>query len=763
MMQKKIYYRLIVIPILLIVTVVSFITVYNINTWEKYKKEVISELTVAYTKRNKEKVEHDVHHFINDIEYIKKEHHKELKKRIKNKVNKLTSSLKSDYIYNKNMKSTAVLKEELLNIVRSQNKHGSDNYFFVLDIDSSEALVHNISSLEGKKVREKKDVRGTYTFKSKVAMLKNKNESYQTLYFEKPTNPNEQFEKIVYFTKFKYFNWIIGTGVYIKDEEKKIQKKIIEKYNTIQTNLSNYIFVSEVHNIDGGIDFATIRVMPNKRELIGKKISDNNIETKVKNYRKTYLKLLKKEGKGYVDYWYKKPNSQKQGRKESYMYLYKPWNWIVGSGFYFDDLETQIKHKEKIISEEVKDKAYKTFYTGLFFIFISMIVFYTFAKNIVAIIDKYIDRIAKQKNTFKALFENTSDGIILIQDGYFYNCNQAILDMFGFESKRKSIIGKRPCDLSPEVQENGTKTKEKTLEYMEKCLAGEDVNFQWKHQRKNGEIFDVEVTFTKIILENDEIIHAVLRDMSQKNALEKEAKQKDSILIQQSKMASMGEMIGNIAHQWRQPLNALGLTIQKIKMYHDEDMLTSKELDKSVAKSQMLINKMSVTIDDFRNFFKVNKVKSQFSINEAIHNTFVLLESSLAHHNIKLTVVTKDEITLLGYKNELEQVLLNLINNAKDALIDNHISNPNIEIILSHSPNIITIEINDNANGVPAHIIDKIFEPYFTTKEQGKGTGIGLYMSKMIIENNMEGVLKVKNIEKGASFIVQLKKESINE
>jgi len=239
-----------------------------------------------------------------------------------------------------------------------------------------------------------------------------------------------------------------------------------------------------------------------------------------------------------------------------------------------------------------------------------------------------------------------------------------------------------------------------------------------------------------------------------------QVRQKDNLLIKQSRQAAMGEMIGNIAHQWRQPLNALSLTVQKIKIFHDNEMLTSEKLNKAVEKSTMLINKMSTTIDDFRNFFRTDKVKEKFQLIDAINETLELLEASLRHNNIDINMIEDKSIILLGYKNELEQVLLNIINNAKDAMIENSTPIPKIEIKTFITNNDINIEISDNAGGIPKDIIDKIFDPYFTTKEQGKGTGIGLYMSKMIIETNMDGKIHVENSDYGAIFTIKIKRDN---
>jgi len=238
-------------------------------------------------------------------------------------------------------------------------------------------------------------------------------------------------------------------------------------------------------------------------------------------------------------------------------------------------------------------------------------------------------------------------------------------------------------------------------------------------------------------------------------------RQKEQLLIHQSRMASMGEMIGNIAHQWRQPLNALGLNIQKIKILYDTDMLTEKKFDMSVKKSNMLIKKMSDTIDDFRNFFRVDKERQNFKLEDAIGNTLAILDTSLEDNNIEVIIINKDGvIDVFSYMNELEQVLLNIISNAKDALIENKIKNPQITIKTSSVDDCINIEISDNAGGISKDIIDKIFDPYFTTREQGQGTGIGLYMSKMIIETNMNGKLSVQNKEDGVCFMIAIKNDS---
>lgn len=234
-------------------------------------------------------------------------------------------------------------------------------------------------------------------------------------------------------------------------------------------------------------------------------------------------------------------------------------------------------------------------------------------------------------------------------------------------------------------------------------------------------------------------------------------KEQEQLLIQQTRLAAMGEMIGNIAHQWRQPLNALGLILQNLKFSYEIGELDEKMIDKSVKKATMLTENMSKTIDDFRNFFRPNKAKENFKINEGITKAIELIESTFEHNNIKLEKdFASSEIEFFGFANEFSQVILNLLTNAKDAVLENKIENPLIIIQTKIDDEYIYISIKDNGLGIKDEIINKIFEPYFTTKDEGKGTGIGLYMSKIIIENNMNGKIEVKNEQNGANVIIKL-------
>jgi PAS domain S-box-containing protein len=235
-----------------------------------------------------------------------------------------------------------------------------------------------------------------------------------------------------------------------------------------------------------------------------------------------------------------------------------------------------------------------------------------------------------------------------------------------------------------------------------------------------------------------------------------ELRQKDFLLIMQNRLAAMGEMIDNIAHQWRMPLNSLGLIIQQLGQLHAHDELSKEYCREGVAKSMELINHMSKTIDDFRNFFKPDKEKVKFRACEVISHAVSLLEETCHKHKVSVSVNQLEESYIQGYPNEFLQVVLNLLNNAIEAATGKKVPAPGIIVSIGVEAGRTVITVADNAGGIPEDIMDQLFDPYVTTKEEDKGTGIGLYMSKTIVEKSMGGSLTVRNLRDGAEFRIEI-------
>jgi len=228
------------------------------------------------------------------------------------------------------------------------------------------------------------------------------------------------------------------------------------------------------------------------------------------------------------------------------------------------------------------------------------------------------------------------------------------------------------------------------------------------------------------------------------------------LMIQQSRYAGMGEMIGNIAHQWRQPLNALGLIFMNLKDAYDYNDLTSEMMEKSTAKAAALIQKMSTTIDDFRNFFKPDKEKGGFLLHDTVNDVYSLVDAAFIQEKIKVDIQIDPSLEVHGYKNEFSQVILNLLNNARDVLEERDVKEKEILICATMRGEDIVLTFKDNGGGIPDEVLPRVFDPYFSTKEEGKGTGIGLYMSKTIIEDHHKGSLHVANDSEGAVFTITL-------
>ncbi|MCU7834778.1 MAG: DUF3365 domain-containing protein [gamma proteobacterium symbiont of Taylorina sp.] len=246
------------------------------------------------------------------------------------------------------------------------------------------------------------------------------------------------------------------------------------------------------------------------------------------------------------------------------------------------------------------------------------------------------------------------------------------------------------------------------------------------------------------------------KSLLEQHRLEQENHRKDEIMLAQSRHAAMGEMIAMIAHQWRQPITVIAMGAN--------NMLADVELenvsDKSIKDQSYSILKqteyLSTTIDDFRNFFRPDREKDEVRLEQVMYEAEKIIGKSLEHSNIKLTIRHSNGYIVKTYSRELLQVYINLLKNAKEALVDNVIENGWIDVLIADDNEHVITTICDNGGGIDTAIIDRIFDPYFTTKGETIGTGLGLYMSKTIVEKHLQGSLEVANKEKGVCFKIAI-------
>ena len=256
------------------------------------------------------------------------------------------------------------------------------------------------------------------------------------------------------------------------------------------------------------------------------------------------------------------------------------------------------------------------------------------------------------------------------------------------------------------------------------------------------------------------LLNATLEDKIE--SAKKDIQEKDFHLMQQSKMAAMGEMIENIAHQWRQPLAQVNSSVFAIDTALREDNINNTQVENKLLEIESLTQYMSDTIHDFQNFFNPTQEKEQFKLSEVVSNSSSIVKGLLKSKKIELSITLLNDTLFNGYKNNLQQVVLILMNNAIDSLILHKIDDAKISITVDFKESNYIISLCDNAKGVDASIIENIFDPYFSTKHKAKGTGLGLYISKMIIEDGMKGQLRVKNQIRGCCFTITIPKENIS-
>ncbi|MFT5835248.1 MAG: C4-dicarboxylate-specific signal transduction histidine kinase [Sulfurimonas sp.] len=237
----------------------------------------------------------------------------------------------------------------------------------------------------------------------------------------------------------------------------------------------------------------------------------------------------------------------------------------------------------------------------------------------------------------------------------------------------------------------------------------------------------------------------------------KKISDEEKVLFHQNKLAAMGEMLENIAHQWRQPLSQINSSVLLIDDILHEKNFKNIDVEERLLEIESLTKYLSNTINDFKDFFTHDKMKNSFLLREMIEKSIYIVKGSLKKYNIEVVVDIKKEYKYYAYESELQQVVLVLLNNAKEALVIRNIKDPIINIHIEKIDEFFIIKICDNAGGITKNIRDKVFEPYFTTKHKSKGTGLGLYMSKKIIEESLDGTLSVRNCNKGVCFEIKLR------
>jgi len=661
------------VPVLFLAVSLVIISVFIITGVHIYKLKTDTSKEIEKEKENyiakqKISVSEKVNLLIKSINFKREQIKKRLDKLIKDKVDRAVEIAEHSYKDNNDKLSEKLNKKLILSFLKDTRFENKNGYFAVVDLNTDKMLLHKLDKFQNSDMKNFTNIKGINLVDKRKEILKGKDSAFFDIYITNPATNKQQLKR-VYVKKFKPYNWLIGTGEYYETIENESKKEILEVLANISDAEEKYTIIIELTPEKGEYKYQNMILNRNRPDLIGHKVPVDFKDELGNSFLLETLKKIKNGENGtFTQYWFKNPVTGKNERKITYFYLQKDWNWIVGSGFYFDSLDEAISEKKKELVSNTKKHITEGLLTAAFLSFVSIIIAYFMANKINSTINDY---------TIKIRDVNSE-----------------------LESLNKSLENK--------------------------------INEAVEHSR-----------------------------------------QQEQIISDQKKLADMGQMISAIAHHWRQPLNALGLTAQEFAISVERNNYDIDKIKKFDDTVMSILKNMSSTINNFGNFFKPDIEETEFEALNEISNTVKLirtqfktrsinieLQCNCGHKDVKQTDLTTNteydskETTIYGYLSEFRQTILNLLYNAADSIEDtargNELYGKILIQVISENEE-IQISISDNGAGIRDADFDKIFNPYYTTKEEGKGSGLGLYMTKITIEKHLHGKITAANNENGGA------------
>mgnify|MGYP005986687075 CR=1 FL=1 len=601
------------------------------------------------------------------------------------------------------------------------------------------------------------DIKGNKPYLDELKGI-NKNKEVYSTYFFKEIDSSRITKKISYAKLYKRFNWVIATGVpltklnaFLENEKKSFR----ETYDNYVIRLLFFGVLTIV--LFSILLFYLVKTIYSYLEYNMKLQNEINDNKRQKDYQdkllyteRQYRELFYNNGSMIMIIDPDNGNILNTNKSSEKFYGYSHEEFLslniidinilskeeldkkmslVISG---DENEFILKHKLKNASI-VNVKIHITLTK-----FNQKTVLYTIMQDV----SKDIERESNWNNFF-----SLSMNLLLISDtkGTVIKINSGWKELLGYE--KEELIGKAFIDFVHPHDIQRTKAKIPLLSKGEKIY-----NFENRYIHKDGTYRTI--SWSTVLTEDKKLVYSMGQDIT-------ELKNKNYLLSQQSKMAAMGEMLGNIAHQWRQPLSVISTLATGTKIKKEMDTLSDKDLLDTMVNINETTQFLSNTIDDFRNFFNHNKIKTAFKVQDSIDRTLNLISAQFHNHEI-IIIQDIEEIEVYALENEFLQVLINILNNSRDVLIEKRKEDRLVFINIYKKNSDLIIKIKDNGYGVDNKAIEKIFEPYFTTKHKSQGTGIGLYMCEEIITKHMAGSIRVENSEfiyedkeyRGAEFTI---------
>ena len=702
------------IIIIIVATVIGSILIKT--EYDNFKNH-IKNFKDTLIEREKFYIKTTVENMKNDIEFEKISILNNKKRRIKNQ-----SIIAYNLAYSLYEKTKPLSKNEQINLIKTSlkniSKKENDINYFILDTKGNLLLNTQNPNEEGVNFLDFEDINGV-KFINKMIDTKINEQNYVEYFWYKPS------KKITYSRHLEELGIVIGSSSFLESRDTELKEKLLKKIILQKFNEEEFLIIYKINSLNN--------ISTESNLLI-----ERNIDTEKEDIKAIEELMIDSNYKGNDFIFY--ANNQKL----VYGTFLNKLRYFISVGSNLSHIYDIVQKEKEISLKNLNSNISKLLILIVIMAFIFFILSVAFTKKIEKILKKYKENVILNEEKYQLLFNHSNDAFIISEiendEASIISCNNTALKVTSYKENDLLQTDFFKLFIDLDIQEiKAQKSLFKTV----------------KLENKNGKIKTIELNVIIYEYENKELLFASLRDVSQRAKLIEEKSKQENMLIQKSKMAAMGEMIGNIAHQWRQPLAQVSGLFFDIESAYDYKELDKKYLSQRIDEANDLLEYMSKTIDDFRNFFNPNSLDEDFLICDAVENALNIINSTLKYHNIKLEIDCHETCIIHGYKNEYAQVVVNIVSNAKDILNEREIKEPKIKIYTKIIENKPVLFIEDNAGGVEEKIKDKIFEPYFTTKYE-YGTGIGLYMTKLIIEEKMKGSIIVKNSESGAVFVIKV-------
>ncbi|MEA3353009.1 MAG: ABC transporter substrate binding protein [Campylobacterota bacterium] len=552
-------------------------------------------------------------------------------------------------------------------------------------------------------------------------------------------------------------------------EVEKLSKEIIDKDDT-RENILNYINLKKYSN--NGYFFALNKkglVLAHgvNKELIGKNVYNYKDNSK-EYYIRSIIRNAMNNSLEFVDYEWENPETKQVETKYTYAKYIPKYDMIISSGVYVGNIQKELNKRIKELNDKNEDQIHMILFISSVVLLLSLVITFILSNIIKKIFKNYskeldsknknleevnttlekrvqerTKNLENERNKIKTFLDATMEAIFISKNGICLDVNKSAVDIFGYDSK-EDMIGKKLIDFV--APESHNIVQQKLKDYDSKPYEG-------IVSKKDKSKFTAYIRGLNV--DNTDLRISSVIDITHLKQLEL-----------QSKHAAMGEMIGNIAHQWRQPLSVISSASTGILIKKEYGLLDDTELESLCKKIDQNAQYLSQTIDDFRDFIKDDTKPVNFNLKDDTKSFIKLMESNIKNNKIQIIMDLQDDIDLNGFPNELIQCFIDIFNNAKDAFIQNNVNEDERFIFITQKiiENNVVISFKDNAGGIPENIKAKIFEPYFTTKHESQGTGLGLHMSYNLIVNHMKGSIDVFNHKyefkdqkyKGAEFVIMI-------